>query len=164
MGVGAVALVATLLTLSAPKAVHAVVAALVQVTNTTANPVPVVSTDNPALQPFGTLLFADSPPNFSFTVPPGKTLVMEEFGVGCGVVSGTFYQTYFTLTVNNSTVSTSYNFVPTALNGQELILAQAVHIYADPGSTVEIGNGGGLPNGTSMECNASVSGHYVNTP
>jgi hypothetical protein len=39
---GSVALLSVVLTLSAPKAVHAVVAALVQVTNTTANPVPVM--------------------------------------------------------------------------------------------------------------------------
>ena len=39
-GLGAVALAAMLLSLAAPKAVHAIVAALVEVTNTPANPVP----------------------------------------------------------------------------------------------------------------------------
>ena len=40
MGVGAVALAAMLLSVTAPKAVHATVAALVQVVNTSADPVP----------------------------------------------------------------------------------------------------------------------------
>jgi hypothetical protein len=53
--------------------------------------------------------------------------------------------------------------VPTALNGN-ISLVQTVRMYATAGSTVEIGNGGGMPNNISLECNASLSGHFVSAP
>jgi hypothetical protein len=49
-GLGAVALAAMLLSLAAPKAVHAIVAALVEVTNTPANPVPTADVHQSAAQ------------------------------------------------------------------------------------------------------------------
>jgi hypothetical protein len=78
MGAGAVALAGTLVSLFAPKAVHATVAALVLVTNTPANPVPNADVNAPG-EPFQTVLCnsigSDScggGPN-SFVVP-AKTL------------------------------------------------------------------------------------------
>jgi hypothetical protein len=52
IGVGAIALVAALLTLAAPKSAHALVAALVQVTNTTANPAVTLDADKATRIPY----------------------------------------------------------------------------------------------------------------
>src|ERR1700683_5381739 len=56
MGFGAVALAGTFLSLVAPKAVHAAVAALVLVTNTSANPVPNADVNAPGEEPLQTIL------------------------------------------------------------------------------------------------------------
>ena len=95
---GALVVVAVIVAFIAPKRTHALVAALVQVTNTSANPVPVTATDNPANFPFGGGLCAaavegpcGSTPNF-FTVPEKtstgvtvKRLVIEEASALCGI-------------------------------------------------------------------------------
>jgi hypothetical protein len=73
MGVGAVALTAMLVSLAAPRAVHAVVAALVQVTNTPANPVPVVDLSKSAAQNIE-LVCIDTSPYPCFLVPPTGTI------------------------------------------------------------------------------------------
>jgi len=52
MGIGAVALAGTLISLVAPKAAPATVAALVEVANTSANPVPNADVNAPGEEPF----------------------------------------------------------------------------------------------------------------
>src|SRR5579863_6448004 len=98
MGFGAVALVGTLLTLVAPKAVHAAVAALVEVANTSANPVPNADVNAPGEEPFQTLMCnavgsmscsgSEQPSIFSVptTTSDGlsiKRLVIEYVSVSC---------------------------------------------------------------------------------
>ncbi len=73
MGVGAVALTAMLLNVAAPRAVHALVATLVQVTNTTANPVPVVDLSKSAAQNIE-LVCINTSPYPCFLVPPTGTI------------------------------------------------------------------------------------------
>ena len=51
MAIGGTAVLALVLTLAVPRTAHAVFSALVTVTNTSANPVPTQSVDNPALAP-----------------------------------------------------------------------------------------------------------------
>jgi hypothetical protein len=97
MVAGAVTLAAILSASIAPKSAHALVAALVQVTNTAANPVPTLDINTPAEEPFQTQLcfgfgaFANqcpAPP--VFTVPSTTTdgatvkrLVIEDFSGIC---------------------------------------------------------------------------------
>lgn len=164
IGAAAIALVATVFTLAAPKSAHALVAALVQVSNTSANPVPTVATDNPALQPLGNFQFTTAgPPYFTLPVPVGKTLALEEFGVDCVFSTDPVVQTSIILNVQNSSIATVYYFVPTVL-GNELIVTQPVHIYADAGSYLQITTGNNLTGYPGLSCSASFSGHYVNVP
>jgi hypothetical protein len=164
MGFGSILAAALLLAVVAPKSAHALVATLVQVANTKANPVPTVATDNPALQPLGNFQFTEAGgPYFTLTVPAGKTLVLEEFGVDCVFSTDPLVQTQIILNVQNSTIATVYYFVPTVL-GNELIVTQPVHIYADPGSYLQITTGNNLTGYPGLGCSASFSGHYVNTP
>lgn len=93
MGLGAVVLAAMLLVVAAPKAVHATVAALVQVVNTASNPVPTLEAD--AATAFVVTAFCNfgAPPGNDcgsalYSVPGGKTAVLESFSSSCNTVSG----------------------------------------------------------------------------
>ncbi len=92
MVVGVVALAVLIVAVLAPNTAHGLVAALVQVTNTTANPVPTVAADNPArnavVLTIGTSSLMGSDNNYSifppfesggvaYQVPAGHRLVVE---------------------------------------------------------------------------------------
>jgi hypothetical protein len=113
MGVGAVALTAMLVSLGAPKAVHAVVAALVQVTNTNSNPVPTADVYRSASQlveltclngaPYPCVLI---PPSgelnltspTAWTVPPGMNFVVTDVQINTELEMDNVTGTYFTVT------------------------------------------------------------------
>jgi hypothetical protein len=93
MGIGAIALVGSLMNIVAPKAVHAAVAALVQVVNTPTTAVPTVAA------PAANQLYAshcdaaNSPGTFSvqcaFDPPPaGQTLFIETMSITCNSPHG----------------------------------------------------------------------------
>ena len=159
---GAAVLAVILASLLAPKAAHALVATLVQVTNTSANPVPTVATDNPALQPFQ-WSGAQSGIEFSFSVPTGKTLVIEQLSVHCyGPPQQGPFNVRFGTTAEGA--QGIYSFPMTAVSTQWMdeVLDQMVRVYADGGSTVFIESDYGLVDGST--CAASVGGHLVNHP
>lgn len=163
VGVGGFALAAMLLAMLAPKAAHAVVSTMVTVVNAPSQPVFTVATDNPALQPFQFTANGDFV-DFSFTVPSGKTLVMEQVMVAC-ISNGTTLTTFptdFRLFTTAGGTPASYIFAPTVFSTLELVVNQVTRLYADPQTTVFIGEGGGVPAGTS--CGVSVSGHLVSAP
>ena len=97
MGIGAVALAAVLMTLVAPKSVHAAVAALVQVANTTASPANTEDISKQANQLVhlvcslagtgsGFTNCFSSPPNgvitgSQYSVPAGQNLVINEVDI-----------------------------------------------------------------------------------
>jgi len=97
MGIGAVALAASLMTLVAPKSVHAAVAALVQVANTTASPANTEDISKQANQLVhlvcdlavtgsGFTNCFNSPPNgvitgSQYSVPAGQNLVINEVDI-----------------------------------------------------------------------------------
>jgi hypothetical protein len=96
MVVGVASLAGTVGALLAPKTAHALVATLVQVVNTTAQPVPTRDVDNPAYEPFVRTLCAGVAANCggtqgtSFTVPttganssPVRRLVIEYYSTLC---------------------------------------------------------------------------------
>jgi hypothetical protein len=85
LGTGGLMAAALVLTMIAPKAVHAIAATLVQVTNTTANPVPIRDTHTPygasyTGGPSGNCQGIGAP-----GAPAGETLVVETFSA---VVAG----------------------------------------------------------------------------
>ncbi len=85
MGVGGVVIVALLLALVAPKAVHAIVSTLVTVANTSSNPVPVQDTKdnyitlsfNPDSQTFNEIL-PDGTVMSNYVVPSGEKFVITD--------------------------------------------------------------------------------------
>jgi hypothetical protein len=100
MGIGATALIALLLTLSAPKAAHAVVAVLVQVTNTAAAPaitqgVPTLASQMVTLRCSGSSCNSMEPgghvSSSPYAVPAGQNLVITHVEItghgGGGVTS-----------------------------------------------------------------------------
>ncbi len=189
MVAGAVALAGTFGALLAPKAAHGIVATLVQVVNTSANPVPITGSvtdaENPGHSPlrlsfsltvrngFGSLF-----DNFAAQVPDGKRLVVEYVSVSCFVLSSAGVDVA-TLDLNvsentgpNSSVSHAIPLpvtksVTASLGSNRYFASQLVQLYAD-GSP--IGNLGGSviltgpapQNGVT--CNFEVSGHTVSLP
>jgi hypothetical protein len=99
MGAGALALVALLMNLVAPKAVHATVAALVQVANTPTNPVPTADLTISASQIVAVYCIPGSNCNavepgggmnsqVSYTVPAGQNLVITSLEITTPSVGG----------------------------------------------------------------------------
>lgn len=95
MVAGAVALAGLFSVMLAPKAVHAVVATLVQVSNTSANPVPTLSTNISGRTAFdiavGDVLFSGGS-GVSITlgsVPPNTIAVIQNFSGRCAIEQGT---------------------------------------------------------------------------
>jgi hypothetical protein len=168
---GGVFLAALLIAALAPKAAHGIAASLVQVANTSANPVPTVAADNPADFPFvGFICTGDCGTRLasSFNVPlatstgvPVKRLVIEDVYVNC-----------FGPTPGGAGLAEL--LVPTPADGSgpqgetaEYLLAMtvadnngvahaAVHIYADPGATITQQGIAG-----NDICSMNISGHLV---
>jgi hypothetical protein len=94
MFVGFVVLAAAIVSALAPKATHALVATLVQVANTSSNPVPTLEQEaQSAFDAQGTcqISFGGCAVATLYTVPAGKTAVLESVAFNCAVVpsSGT---------------------------------------------------------------------------
>ncbi len=183
MGIGAVALAGTLLTLVAPKAVHAAVAALVEVANTPANPVPNADVNAPGEEPLQTVLCNNvgflscgTTPS-SFVVPATtsdglgvKRLVIEYVAVTCVNTGVSQLQAVLTTSTSANLVNGSIFLVSiplpltpsapgtTGAPGASL----PMRAYADPGSTVTAESAGsfsGPPIGAV--CNFGVIGRLI---
>jgi hypothetical protein len=160
---GGVFLAALLITALAPRAVRGITATLVQVTNTSANPVPTVSAD--ANFPYEAVLCAgecDGVPNF-FSVPsttttgvPVKRLVIEDLNTICGggagnaAISLDMPPSADTNRIGGSPLI--YSFLLTSSPIGESYGHAIVRIYVDPLATVEFG-------GTEGVCQVEVTGH-----
>jgi len=113
---GAVVAAAGILTLAAPRAAHAVAAALVQVTNTTASPAVTQSTPSMASQ-LVVLSNAVSYPNFGavesiaffnsqpYSVPLGQTLVITSADISLQQCADVNITNYVSLTVGGNPAS-----------------------------------------------------------
>jgi hypothetical protein len=144
MGIGALALVASLLTLMAPKSVHAAVAALVQVTNTTANPAITLDADKAtqipyqSTQQFTAIGGALAIPVTFAQVPSGYRLVIENVNTNFTLSLGSTPPFGEICTLFNKSVCFP-SFTGTALfslDGVEAgIINQQVTRYVGPGDT-----------------------------
>jgi hypothetical protein len=148
----------------------------VTVANTSANPVPTLSVDNAALQPFqhtevigfnAGLLGG----NATFTVPGGKRLVIEFVSFSLTIPAGQ-RPTFNFVTLDNPARPTVQFGFALALQGGGFISGQnsdvfvgtsPTRLYADPGSTVTLGVRRNQDAGTGLGT-VSVSGYYVNVP
>ena len=150
-------LLVAIVSLAAPKAVHAIVATLVQVTNTSANPVPTVATDNPALQPFAHTYGVYGQLDHTFEVPAGKTLVIEQVEVSCFQI----VLPYAVLGVTTGGVQNYATLFPAPAPGDNTNwgLTQMVRFYADGGTTVTFQ---GPQTGGGNYCGSTIIGYLVN--
>ncbi len=153
-----------------PKAAHAIVATLVQVVNTSANPVPTLATD--ALSAFdvtNSCLFGGG--NFCgveplYTVPAGQIAVIESTSGQCFINAGNISQAYF-LIQNASTPNGFINLERTkgnAGNGAVYTWTHALKSYAFGGSSgtpirAEVLTDAGETGGTG--CGIEIAGHLV---
>ncbi|MGA7913915.1 MAG: hypothetical protein WCA00_01670 [Candidatus Acidiferrales bacterium] len=178
---GSITVLALLLAALLPRAARGVAAALVQVTNTASNAVPVVN--SPGNFPFmATACVAfigeTCPPGFdsAFSVPlttstglPVKRLVIEEVSGLCQIASNVSIDVAVYIqnpadyvTAGNSPV---FIFIPSLdLPGGGNFLS-AVRIYADPGTDVFTELHGARTGGiiSPTECNLTLMGH-LETP
>jgi hypothetical protein len=163
--IGGVFLAALLITAVAPKAARGLAAALVQVSNTSANPVPTVSAD--ANFPYEANLCTESNcsiPN-SFSAPSTTTtgvavkrLVIEDLNATCAL--GSQGTDFVSLVVpqpadnnNSSGFLPTYNFLLTPFGGGVSFGHAIVRIYADPSAPVSVSEG------TGASCFVTLTGH-----
>ena len=127
------------LVLATPGAVHAVAAALVQVTNTTANPVITSRMDDPGRIPYQSYVIGNCLPSscvFSLLpVPAGHRLVIQHVSIN-GTASGPgVVRARLESLISNVPSGFSEFFVPTALTFDVYSFAQdePVLLFVDPG-------------------------------
>jgi hypothetical protein len=158
--IGVIFLAALLIAVLAPKVTRGVAAALVQVTNRSANPEPTVSAGAnfryEAVLCTGT---CDPNTSSSFSVPsttttgvPVKRLVIEDLNAGCGGSGPGIVALTPPLSMEtNGASGSTYFFLPTAFGPGETSGHATVRIYADPSTTVTL-----LP--ASSDCLATLTG------
>ena len=173
MVAGAVALAGTFGALLAPKAAHGIVATLVQVVNTSANPVPTQAVDNHArhalgldasvvipdgqLGVFGTFGDANGP----YTVPAGKRLVMESLSAQFNLPTGQQPTDLLFLTTINSRGMgfTARPVFTSSSNGTDFFqIATNFTAYVDPGTQLQVLCERSVSSGPA-ECFVGVMGH-----
>jgi hypothetical protein len=176
MGLGVVAFMAMLFSLAAPKAVHGLVATLVQVANTAANPVPDKDVDNPgratlvvAYCDLGSLSGSsgDIYCVLPYTVPATDRLVIQQVEAECSTPKGNnLVGTNFTVTTNGNPYAHQLllqNEGASPFNNDAFVADQAVHFYADPGSTLEVDTFTTDLTG-STSCQVAISGYLISYP
>jgi hypothetical protein len=166
---GGVFLAVLLITALAPRAVRGITATLVQVTNTSASPVPTVSDD--ANFPYEALICSGdcnsnifSPISASFAVPsatttgvPVKRLVIEDLSASCvQVEAGPGLISLLVPTSADSTAPAGANFLHTFLLNPAsggIFAHEIVRLYVDPSATVTVNAGVNTP------CFVTLTGH-----
>src|SRR6516225_474973 len=133
--IGAVGMAAGGLVVMAPQ-VHAIAAALVQVTNTATNPVLTKRVDDPALHAWGTRVYPGYP-NYvaSFTVPADKYTVIDRlsgFAYSNSVIDVSVY-----VVTNGVIVGYEVQFSQSR-GGPSYLPPNNIRLVADPGSTVTV--------------------------
>lgn len=137
---GSSLLAAGLASLVAPKALHAVTALLVQITNTSANPVPTTPV-GPA-QPAQLSCTSFNGGDCTVTVPAGKRFDIQTVNMSAEGDPNNFVTTfYFVYTFQNQTYLmnlSSPNTIP-GQSGSSSVSnqTQELHAYADPGTTID---------------------------
>jgi len=175
MGVGAVALAAMVLSLTAPKAVHGMVAALVQVANTNETPVPTEEAlGTQTLVQFSCPADEGTSPGIinsktCYTVPAGSRAVIEQVDGSCNLLKGGGVITLTGITIGG--VGASYNLPMQVqpdlgstfgLDYTYYMFNQQVRIYAPPGAAIVFGSSTSDKSGTAS-CYFNVSGRLVPT-
>jgi hypothetical protein len=167
---GGVFLAALLLVALAPRAARGVAAALVQVANTTSNPVPTydVAPLNPfestcsALELIGTEDFGVA--ECQISPPTGKRLVVQTVGVTANIPSSARVTSGFlsaTAAGNSATMPLGVPVLASETNEITVGVTQNLRMYADQPLTCGI-QFFPYPSGYSMRC--TVTGYLVDLP
>jgi hypothetical protein len=175
MTVGGVVLAALILPLFAPKAVHALAAALVQITNTRSNPVPNQDVDIAARHPYTATCyiyanggaFASCQPT---PAPPatGSETVIQNVNIALNQDSGTVQP--FVTELAYVTAGNDFSFYVPLLtqtqgaNGGEWIGNQPSAIYLDPTGSYNPLQCASLWNGGHATLVCTVTGYTVSLP
>jgi hypothetical protein len=147
-GLGGITLAGLLLTVAVPKAVHAVASVLVQVTNTTANPVINSRMDHPGRIPYQAVVNTPISPSGTSslcgfllsTVPANHRLVVDNIG---GFVPLSAASAVFVNLGCNACGEVRFNgtMVPSPPTGPTTTAVEfslPVHLYFDPGEVPEV--------------------------
>lgn len=165
VAVASCAIVAGVISLAAPRAIHAVAAALVR------------DVDNPARQPFRATCQSNNPGSTGCdlaTVPSGQELVIQggtfdvlvKPGPGSSVrcilqgYGGTPYRT-FSYTLGAQDLGPALGFTD---GTEEYTCVLNFPVYVDPGMTVDAGFARGFVDPDSWQFVASLSGYTVSLP
>jgi hypothetical protein len=173
---GVIALAALILAVAAPRAVHATVAALVQVVNTATNPA--ITFEEEAQSAFvvtATCKYSDAPDYFVnvcaifplYSVPAGKTAVIESYSAYCETDgAGQFVESKLTFTSPGG--SPVVERVPptssTTFFGGVVVNEVALNLksYAAGGASGSVINFEGYANAgqdSTPSCSATLAGH-----
>ena len=170
--IGGVTIAAFVLMLAAPKAVHAIVSTLVTVSNSTANPVPTLSTDSPARQAVllaasvvlfdgqatGTTLMTSG--GTLFAVPAGQRLVVDSVTGTVGTPSGqTPVQTAFIASGGEASIYPAATYQGTSNGSSNFSFATPYTTYLDPGSVMQAYCARGPAASGIAQCNFLAAGH-----
>jgi len=174
MFVGFVVLAAALVSVLAPKATHALVATLVQVANTSANPVPNTDVDNSGrattvLQNCdGRSLVGDGQLSCDtgYNVPAGQRFVIEELEANCTAPKGN--NIYSADVVFVQAGFGTFHMLPLISQGvasgqAQYIQNQRVRYYADPGSQLTFYTQTTDTSGNTS-CYFAASGYLISYP
>lgn len=170
---GGIFLAALLIAALAPKATRGIAAALVQVANTSANPVPNQDVDNPGratIEDIGCNVF--SVPGFvgeficqpSFTVPAGQRLIIDQIEAICETPAGQTILSPGVRWVPNET----HFFVltpagPGGSGSSQYVLNQSVRYAVDSSSTFTFDMTTNDSTGNTS-CSWNMTGHLISFP
>jgi hypothetical protein len=139
--IGSTVLLACIVSLAAPKKARALVATLVQITNTPASPVPVteVGTQQPFDYTCNSTLTGPAGSNSCYiTIPAGKRLVALNASARIFVDAGVFVNFTF-LFLNNGQYAEQFLTVPPPIDFNpgsiSYSISQPILAYVDPGTT-----------------------------
>jgi len=172
---GGVFLAALLIAALAPKAARGVAAALVQVANTAANPVPMLDVNNPAYQPASLLISLSGAGATSITTPSSLPSGGAYRELVINWVTGICFADSPVFTISLGTDGSQLSFLTaTGSSGSATtFFGSKTSLYASPGSTISLVvlNGSGVAidfppetvtsRGANASCVINADGYYV---
>ena len=162
---GVLALAAGVVILAAPRAAHAIAATLVQVTNTSANPVINLDVDSPGRSPYyqnATCIITNSNLcSIQFPPVPANSRLVVQF-ISSDIVTVTALQTAGFLTSPNTLAPILHTFQGNDSSGDKIYVAsQPMLYYWEAGQTPQF-NFYALPGDSAMVGSVTLTGYLVN--
>jgi len=139
---------------------HAIAAAFVSVTNTSANPVPISAVDERVTRPYGTRVYPNVRSYASITVPADKRLVITSV-TGFNNGNGSLSDIEVSVTSSGTAMGQRFPFgAPQSATSLRYLQSQGAFLVADAGSTVYFFANDADYN-DSAGVNVDVKGYYT---